>query len=62
MQQILYANLFKITKNTSSFVNWFLFDLLYLVELSLVHQASTQNLEILLHKFVNCNLCKLIQK
>ena len=44
MQQI-YANLFKITKNTSSsFVNWFLFGLLYLVELSLVRQASTQNI------------------
>ena len=62
MQQI-YANLLKITKNASSFVNWFLFGLLYLVELhvSLVHQTSTQNLEILLH--VNyCNLCKLIHK
>ena len=48
MQQI-YANLFKITKNTSSsFVNWFLF----LVELSLVRQASTQNLEILLHLLI----------
>ena len=52
MQQI-YANLFKITKNTSSsFVNWFLFGLLYLVELSLVRQASTQNLEILLHNLL----------
>ena len=51
MQQI-YANLFKITKNTSSFVNWFLFGLLYLVELSLVRQGSTQNLEILLHLLI----------
>ena len=52
MQQI-YANLFKITKNTSSsFVNWFLFGLLYLVELSLVRQSSTQNLEILLHLLI----------
>ena len=50
MQQI-YANLFKIT-NSSSFVNWFLFGLLYLVELSLVRQASTQNLEILLHLLI----------
>ena len=61
MQQI-YANLFKITKNTSSFLNWFLFGLLYLIELSLVRQASTQNLEFILAAFVNCNLCKLIQK
>ena len=51
MQQI-YANLLKITKNASSFVNWFLFGLLYLVELSLVHQTSTQNLEILLHMLI----------
>ena len=52
MQQS-YANLFKITKTTSSsFVNWFLFGLLYLVELSLVRQASTQNLEILLHLLI----------
>ena len=51
MQQI-YANLFKITKNASSFVNWFLFCLLYLVELSLVRQTSTQNLEILLHMLI----------
>ena len=36
----------------SSFVNWFLFGLLYLVELSLVHQTSTQNLEILLHMLI----------
>ena len=43
----------QITKNTSSsFVNWFLFGLLYLVELSLVRQASTQNLEILLHLLI----------
>ena len=52
MQQI-YANLFKITKNaSSSFVNWFLFGLLYLVEQSLVRQTSTQNLEILLHMLI----------
>ena len=51
MQQI-YANLLKITKNASSFVNWFLFGLLYLVELSLVHQTSTQNLESLLHMLI----------
>ena len=43
----------KSQKNTSSsFVNWFLFGLLYLVELSLVRQASTQNLEILLHLLI----------
>ena len=48
----IYANLLKITKNASSFVNWFLFGLLYLVELSLVHQTSTQNLEILLHMLI----------
>ena len=52
MQQI-YANLFKITKILLlHFVNWFLFGLLYLVELSLVRQASTQNLEILLHLLI----------
>ena len=40
----------KSQKNaSSSFVNWFLFGLLYLVELILVRQTSTQNLEILLH-------------
>ena len=48
MQQI-YAKFIQNHKNTSSsFVNWFLFGLLYLVELSLVRQASTHNLEILL--------------
>ena len=35
---LIYANLFKITKNVSSpFLNRFWFSLLYLVELSLVH-------------------------
>ena len=33
---LIYANLFKFTKN-ASFLNWFWFGLLYLVELSLVH-------------------------
>ena len=51
MQQ-MYANLFKITKIPLHFVNWFLFGLLYLVELSLVRQASTHNLEILLHLLI----------
>ena len=52
MQQI-YANLFKITKKipllhlSTDFIC-----LLYLVELRLVRQASTQNLEILLHLLI----------
>ena len=57
IMQIYATNLGKFRQNhtknaSSSFVNWFLFGLLYLVELSLVRQTSTQNLEILLHMLI----------
>ena len=50
IMQIYATNLCKFIQNHKkylffiTFVNWFLFGLLYLVELSLVRQASTQNL------------------
>jgi hypothetical protein len=48
---LIYANLFKFTKNASSpsFLDRFWIWLFYLVELSWLHKTCTQNCEILLH-------------
>ena len=56
IMQIYATNLWKFIQNHKKYLFFIcqliLFGLLYLVELSLVRQASTQNLEILLHLLI----------
>ena len=51
---LIYAHLFKFTKNASSpsFLDRFRFWLFYLVELSWLHKTSTQNFEILYNSLI----------